>query len=241
MKLIRNCSEKMGMMMLAVMFAVAPTMLWAQQNAAGPDANVPKNVKVLEERYDHKGNIVRTIQYSQGLMRVTETIVMAKPVSVGFKKPINPDTLIKDSVVVFVNKSKYTLQVFYRRQPIRSYRAVFGPRPLQDKLMEGDRCTPEGWFRITSKNPTSKYHKFLQISYPNDSSYARFNKLKAAGVLPSTARIGGSVGIHGIWSGGDNLIELGVGWTDGCVALRNQDVEELYSLVGVGTKVFITK
>ena len=81
----------------------------------------------------------------------------------------------------------------------------------------------------------------MGLSYPNDSAYARFNKLKAAGKIPATARIGGDVGIHGIWKGGDDMIEMGVGWTDGCVAIKNQDIEELFSMVGVGTKVIIRR
>lgn len=239
MKLKRNCWRVVGLMMIVAMWCVKGS---AQQNAdATTQLPLPRNVKVIEEYNDRKGNTVRVIQYSQGLMKVTETIIMPRAVPIGFKKPINPDTLIKDSIVVFVNKSKYNVQVFYRKQIIRSYKAVFGPKPLQDKFMEGDRCTPEGWFKITAKNPASKYHRFLLIDYPNDSTRIRFNKLKESGVLPATARIGGSVGIHGIWAGGDDLIELGVGWTDGCVALKNSDIEELYSLVGIGSKVFITK
>ncbi len=208
---------------------------------AKAQAPMPRDLKVIEEYNDRKGNTVRVVQYSQGLMKVTETIIMPRVAPIGFKAPINPDTLRKDSIVVFVNKSKYMVQVFYGRQVIRSYKAVFGPKPMLDKMMEGDRCTPEGWFKITAKNPASKYHRFLLIDYPNDSTRVRFNKLKESGVLPATARIGGSVGIHGIWAGGDELIELGVGWTDGCVALKNTDIEELYSIVGVGSRVFITK
>ena len=107
--------------------------------------------------------------------------------------------------------------------------------------MEGDRCTPEGVFHIAGKNPNSKYNKFMLLSYPNDSARIRFNKLKQQGLIPKTARIGGDIGIHGIWKGGDDMIEMGVGWTDGCVALKNRDVEELYTFVGVGTKVVIRK
>ena len=70
---------------------------------------------------------------------------------------------------------------------------------------------------------------------------ARFNKMKASGQLPASARIGGSVGIHGIWPGGDDMIQLGIGWTDGCIALKNKDIEDLFSLVDVGTKVVIKK
>ncbi|MCB0697519.1 MAG: L,D-transpeptidase, partial [Chitinophagaceae bacterium] len=49
------------------------------------------------------------------------------------------------------------------------------------------------------------------------------------------------VGIHGIWDRGDDMIELGVGWTDGCVALKNADMDELYKIAGMGTRVFIKK
>ena len=73
----------------------------------------------------------------------------------------------------------------------------------------------------------------MLINYPNDSAWAKFNKLKNKGIIPKTARIGGDIGIHGIWAGGDDMIELGVDWTDGCVALKNKDIEELYSIVGV--------
>lgn len=201
----------------------------------------PRDLQVLSEEPDGKGNIVRVIQYKQGMMKVTETIIMPRKQITGLNMAINPDTLLRDSLMVMVNKSKYNVQVYYRKRLIRSYKATFGPQPMQNKCMEGDRCTPEGWFKITNKNGASKFNKFLGISYPNDSATVRFNRLKAQGLVPATARIGGDIGIHGIWQGGDNMIELGVGWTDGCVALKNKDVEELFSIVGVGTRVFISK
>lgn len=201
----------------------------------------PENVKLIHEESDGKGNLVRIIRYNQGNMRVTETITIPikRPVNNHIK--IDPDTLIRDSVYLVINKTNYTLQVRYRKRVIRAYKAVFGPTPTQNKCMEGDRCTPEGWFRISGLNPRSKYHKFLRINYPNDSSQRRFQQLKKEGVVPATARIGGDIGIHGIWKGGDDLIELGIGWTDGCVALKNRDMEELYSMVGIGTRVYIGK
>ena len=81
----------------------------------------------------------------------------------------------------------------------------------------------------------------MLLDYPNDSSRIKFNALKDKGSIPKTAKIGGNVGIHGIWAGGDDMIELGVGWTDGCIALKNKDIDELYSFVGVGTRVVIKK
>jgi len=199
----------------------------------------PTDVKIIEEHKDKSGNTVRTIQYKLNGVQITETqVVRPNP---GYRMAINADTLNKDSVLVVVEKSKFAVDVFYHKRKIRSYKAVFGPKPKEDKCMSGDRCTPEGWFKIVLKNPNSKYDKFLLLDYPNDSSYAHFNKLKAMGALPANARIGSDVGIHGVWKGGDDMIEMGVCWTDGCVALKNKDIEELYTFVGVGTRVFIRK
>lgn len=215
--------------------------IWAQGLKVDESAPV-KNLKLIKEEEDGKGHIIRTVQYSKGNMRVTETIIMAKPPSLAsLNMPIRPDTLNKSLLEIIVNKSQYRVALYYRNRPIRIYKAVFGPNPKLNKIMEGDRNTPEGKFTITHKNPGSKYTRFMGLSYPNDSAYARFNKLKAAGKIPSTARIGGDVGIHGIWKGGDDMIEMGVGWTDGCVAIKNKDMEELFSLVGVGTKVSIRR
>lgn len=206
------------------------------------DAPPPRNLKVISEEPDGKGNIVRVIQYDQGMMRITETTIMPKKLPIGnLTVHILPDTMNKDFVRLVVDKGKHCLMVYYRKRMIRAYKATFGPNPMQNKIMEGDRCTPEGEFKITNVNPKSKFNKFMLLSYPNDSARARFNKLKAAGIIPSSARIGGDIGIHGIWPGGDDMIELGVGWTDGCVALKNKDIEELSSMVGVGTKVVIVK
>lgn len=224
---------------------VGTTSAWSQTIYTPPAKKTPpppKNLRVISEEPDGKGNIVRVIQYDQGYMRVTETTITPRALPVGSTAVhIEPEKMDKDSVMIVVEKAKKTVQVLYRKRLIRAYRATFGPNPEQNKVMEGDRCTPEGWFKITRVNPQSKFNKFLEISYPNDSALARFKRLKSAGVIPSSARIGGDIGFHGIWPGGDNMIELGVGWTDGCVALKNKDIEELFTIAGVGTKVYIKK
>jgi murein L,D-transpeptidase YafK len=206
-------------------------------------ATKPNNVKLVNEYKDDKGNSIRIIEYDQNHMHVTETVIIPpkRTLTVNLHRAINPDTLNKDSVMIKVYKSKYLVEVYYKNKPIRAYKAVFGPRPDVDKCMEGDRCTPEGCFRINMKNPASQYHRFLQLDYPNDSSLVRFNALRKAGTIPLTAKTGGNVGIHGVWNGGDDLVDLGVGWTDGCIALKNKDIEELFSFVSVGAKVFIRK
>jgi len=202
----------------------------------------PKNLKVISEETDKHGNMVRVIQYDQGMMRVTETIIAPKTLPIGSTLvKFSVDTMKKEYVNLIVDKTKRCVMVKYRNRVIRAYKATFGPHPQLDKSMEGDRCTPEGEFRISNINPNSKFNKFMLLNYPNDSTKAKFNRLKSAGLIPASARIGSDIGIHGIWPGGDELIELGVGWTDGCVALKNKDIEELYSIVGVGTKVTIKK
>lgn len=225
---------------------LTPYHLIAQQKPAN-SAIAPKStpaytdLKIIDEHTDGKGNIIRTIQYKQGGNTVTETRVLRPGGGARPQIPINPDTLQKDSVLLIVNKSKNNLQVYYRHRLIRTYKAVFGPKPMEDKCMAGDRCTPEGWFTIKSMKPYSKYHKFMLLSYPDDSAILRFNRLKEIGKIPKTAQIGGDVGIHGIWNKGDDMIEMGVGWTDGCVAIKNKDIDELYTFVVPGTRVYIRK
>ena len=233
----------MKVLVLLVTFACACLHTTAQtaKTAENKELPPPRDLKILDEHKDAKGNTIRKIEYRQGKLTITETIVIPSDAVFNIHHPINPDTLDKDSVVLIVNKSKYNVEVFYKRRKVRSYKAVFGPKPLEDKRMAGDRCTPEGAFQIQSKNPNSKYDKFMLHNYPTATSLTRFNELKAHGALPQTALPGGNVGIHGIWKGGDDMIEMGVGWTDGCIALCNKDIEELYKFAGIGTKVFIKK
>ncbi len=237
-------NRALGILLLLTFFGILPAK--AQQPALPPEAAAPAvpklhNFKLLSEEPDGKGNIIRKVQYDEGIMRVRKTIIMPISIKQGQMVKVSPDTMRKDKVMVLVDKSDYSLQVYYNSRAIRNYKAVFGPSPQDDKCREGDRCTPEGSFVIQNINPRSQYNKFMLLNYPNDSSRAKFNRLKAQGLLPASATIGHSIGIHGIWPGGDDMIEMGVGWTDGCIALRNADVDELSTLVGVGTKVFIRK
>ncbi|HRO42667.1 MAG TPA: L,D-transpeptidase [Flavipsychrobacter sp.] len=239
-----HCKMTLGGLLFLLCFTTASINSFSQTNVTDvkkrPEAI--RNLKVLSEEPDGKGNIVRVIQYSQGMMKITETTIVPRVLPIGNTAiKFNPDTLHKELVRLVVDKKRRCLMVYYRNRMLRAYKATFGPNPQLDKNMEGDRCTPEGEFKITNINPRSKFNKFMLINYPNETAWARFNKLKETGIIPKSARIGGDIGIHGIWNGGDDMIELGVGWTDGCVALKNKDIEELYSIVGVGTKVVIVK
>jgi murein L,D-transpeptidase YafK len=202
----------------------------------------PTNIKIISEEPFGKDYMKRVIRYDKGMTRVTETVYFLKnsePIFVKFKIP--EKGVEKDSVKLIVDKKKRKLYVKYGSKIVRSYKATFGPTPLMNKRMEGDRNTPEGAFKVLSINKKSQYHCFLLLNYPNDTSLARFEMLKTQKAIPANAKIGGDIGIHGIWQGGDDLIEMGVGWTDGCVAIKNKDLDELCLFVSVGTQVEIRK
>ena len=144
-----------------------------------------------------------------------------------------------DSVSLLVEKSKYRLTVFYGGEPIKSYPVVFGGNPKGDKLHEGDRKTPEGIFRVRDLYPHPTWSKFIWLDYPTPTSWRKHFKAKLGGEIDFSLPIGGEIGIHGVPSGGDILIDEGSNWTLGCVSLKNRDVDEIYQFVKAGTVVEI--
>ena len=192
---------------------------------------------ILKTYTDKNGNEVTEKQVLVNNKLVYETHVIPKFVPI----PINPDTLNKDSIWMLVDKSDYKLQVYYKKRLIRKYLAVFGPDRMQDKCKRGDRCTPEGWFTIIEKHESHLYNKFIGIDYPNDSTYIKRLELLKKEKIKATDQPGDHIGIHGIWKKGNNLIEKKVGWTDGCIALRNEDIDELFLLINKGVKIYIRK
>jgi murein L,D-transpeptidase YafK len=123
---------------------------------------------------------------------------------------------------------------------VKSYPVVFGANPVDDKHREGDRCTPEGRFKIDARYPHRLWNKFMLLSYPTAESWRKFKEAKRSGKLRASATIGGNVGIHGVPEGRDDAIDSRTNWTLGCISLKNADVDELYSVVRKGTAVEIT-
>ncbi len=140
---------------------------------------------------------------------------------------------------IIINKTKYSLSVFDQKGWLVTYPVVFGSSDLRDKLYEGDRKTPEGNFTIASKRLHPKWDRMMLLDFPTPESYEKFNVRKSQGIVPASAKIGGGIGIHGTWPHEDFQIDRFRNWTDGCISMRNKDVEELYNMVPVGTKVFI--
>lgn len=142
---------------------------------------------------------------------------------------------------VRVEKHKYVLDLFDSSgERIVSYPVVFGNKDLGDKMMQGDRKTPEGIFHISSKRRHKKWNAFLLIDYPNADSYRKFNERKAKGLLPANAQIGGGIGIHGTWPREDFAIDQYQNWTEGCISTKNMYIQEIFGLLPVGTRVEIT-
>jgi murein L,D-transpeptidase YafK len=151
-------------------------------------------------------------------------------------------TATKNSFIVVIVKNKYELQVYDSTgEWLITYPVVFGNKDMGDKMMEGDRKTPEGIFHIAAKRKHEKWNSFLAIDYPTVESYQKFNERKAKGLIPASARIGGSIGIHGTWPHEDFAIDQYQNWTEGCISTKNVYVQEIFSMLPVGTRVEIKR
>lgn len=135
---------------------------------------------------------------------------------------------------ILISKNKRRIYLFKGSQVIKSFVSAFGDID-GPKHFDGDMKTPEGVYFIESKNPHSAYHLSLKISYPNaaDVAYA-----KQHGQSP-----GGDIMIHGfpVDPQGHKFVELAhpLDWTRGCVAVTDDEIEQIYALVTVNTPVTI--
>ena len=142
-------------------------------------------------------------------------------------------------ITILIDKSDYELRVYDADGWFATYPVVFGNKTLDDKMMEGDRNTPEGTYTIVNKRPHEKWEKFLSLNYPTKADLEKFKQRKAMGLIPGSAKIGGGIGIHGTWPRDDMVIDYYQNWTNGCISMKRSDVDELYSYCPIGTKVTI--
>lgn len=162
------------------------------------------------------------------------------PVAVGFNNMVHKEVLSEaevekvisiDSLVVL--KHKREMRAYLNGRYLKTYKIALGDSPKGHKQFEGDEKTPEGLYYINDRNPNSGYHKNLGISYPNenDRAYARVN-----GKSP-----GGDIKIHGLPNGQGYLgkLHLATDWTNGCIAVTDEEVDELYEFVKMGSPIHI--
>jgi murein L,D-transpeptidase YafK len=147
----------------------------------------------------------------------------------------------KSKISILIDKSDYRLYVCFNGRILKEYPVVFGKNENDDKLMQGDKCTPEGKFNIITKYPHKEWSKFIWINYPNEDSWRKHNAARNEGKIPRDAQIGGEVGIHGIPKGMDNLIDLRYNWTLGCISMKNKHVDEIYPFITKNTVIEIIK
>jgi len=135
--------------------------------------------------------------------------------------------------LVLIDKSERKMWLIAAGKKYREYEIALGDNPIGHKQQEGDEKTPEGTYIIDYRNPESSYHLSLHIDYPRESDK---ENARQRGVSP-----GGNIFIHGLPNGADSLPHAykGKDWTDGCIALDNREIEEVWQLVKDGTTVEI--
>lgn len=140
----------------------------------------------------------------------------------------------RKSYLIVIDKFAHKCYLYYNGKIKYEFDAELGKNWVGDKRMKGDKATPEGNYKIVKKyqGSATPYHKALALDYPNSEDMEKFKKEIASGTLPSSAKIGNGIEIHG--GGGKN-----VDWTDGCIALTNKNMDLIYSLVQTGTPVVI--
>lgn len=134
---------------------------------------------------------------------------------------------------VVVDKAANTLSLYRREKLLASFPVVFGANPTGHKQREGDERTPEGRYLLDYKKPDSRYHKSIHISYPNQGDVA------AAKQRGEPA--GGAIMIHGQRNdfGWASFLTQQFNWTNGCIALSNDDMDKVWEAVDTGTPIEI--
>ncbi len=136
-----------------------------------------------------------------------------------------------DKIVIV--KSARTMTLLSGANVLKTYKVALGTVPVGPKRVEGDHKTPEGNYLIDAKNAHSQFHLSLHISYPSAADQQR---ARSAGARP-----GGAIMIHGLAKSFAFLgpLHRQTDWTDGCIAVTNAEIEEIWNLVPVGTRVEI--
>ena len=141
-------------------------------------------------------------------------------------KPLHADR-------VLVLKKERTLQLLSQGKVIKTYKVALGGDPVGAKTRQGDHKTPEGLYVLDSRNAHSQFYKSIHISYPSERDRVAARK---DGVSP-----GGDVFVHGLpkgygFVGASHRLK---DWTDGCVAVTNEEIDEIWQAVADGTPIEI--
>ncbi len=135
--------------------------------------------------------------------------------------------------LVLVLKGERRLLLLAGGEVMRSFKIALGRAPVGDKLREGDGRTPEGTYVIDGRNPQSRFYRSIHVSYPNEDDRARARRL---GVAPGT-----DIMIHGLPNGREAVgaDHAKWDWTEGCIAVTNAQMDEIWHAVADGTVIEI--
>lgn len=163
-------------------------------------------------------------------LAVSDTIPAASAASAA-GAGLGKRVLVADSIVV--DKSDRELTLYHHGQRVQTYRVALGRNPVGAKQRRGDGRTPEGLYYIEGRNPQSKYHLSLRVSYPTREQRTRATR---QGVSP-----GGDIMIHGLPKAFASVgaLHRQQDWTEGCVAVTNEEIEEIWRAVPNGARILI--
>jgi murein L,D-transpeptidase YafK len=193
-------------------------------------------------------NIMNTIYHNliRGIITSTIFFLILYPATNAYSSPYSLE----------VSKSSQELLIKDGEDIIKRYRVAFGKGGSGSKRQLGDNKTPTGTYKILEFRENSRFHLFMQISYPNtiDAWYGYKNNLidgkefkdivKAAtsNVLPpQNTSLGGYLGLHGIGEVNEEKLSIHDrhNWTEGCIALKNEEITEIRQYVSIGTTILI--
>jgi murein L,D-transpeptidase YafK len=158
---------------------------------------------------------------------ITSLFLFANTTSLSKSKNLKAD-------LITVIKSKRKMYLSCKGKILKKYDIALGGNPIGHKRVRGDQKTPEGKYKLDYYKPNSSFYKALHISYPNRRDYQNARKL---GKSP-----GGSIMIHGQPNNRKikkSFFQRYNDWTAGCIALENDEMEEVLRLVNVGTPIHI--
>jgi murein L,D-transpeptidase YafK len=217
--------------------------------------------KIRIADYLNKGTFRTVIYMTSGIIVFLVGVIVYGIILNSLEEPLSEAMFEKgfkklNNVNIIVDRRSYTLRLFEDTVLIKTYRASFGRNLLESKSRADDNATPVGEYKICDIDTTHIYYKFLKLNYPNVNDAAEalrkglitqkeYDQLKFEfyyeGCIRLKTVLGYKFGIHGI--GRLNYIFKNLpfvyNWTDGSIALSNENIDEIYSVIKEGTKVVI--
>jgi len=161
-----------------------------------------------------------------------------------------------ENIELVVLRSQHQLVVKKAGITLRTFKVAFGSGGKKAKRREGDHTTPKGEYLISKMRDSGRFHYFIQLNYPNMADATRalknhtISRQQYRNILdahnsgrmpPQNTALGGAIGLHGIGLETQDKLEIHqiADWTQGCIAMRNHEIEELSRYIGVGTSINI--